>query len=303
MTNIVTLAKESGAWVLRSPSGSVIQTPNTQTDGLQEAVDYSVANMVGLRVVGTVDDVIACEVGIVMPSVEGIAWRVDPVTIEFDSGVQLGLDFDTMYHCDIEWLATQKFSGTSGAAVRFYPRTSLNGTTAWKHNRLIMLRAALFEGGAYSHGAQFNPTQGEISTNYIDLGEIEGGHSGNVSYMGDGINVLKPQNGLSFVENEVRAMVSHISGAGARIGDDGSTINGYLLANRWRLNMQAPVGTSAAAISTWETNGLYEMSIRGGFNTGMQFQNGAVENVCVVLRNDAISKYGGGWQQNHLLGN
>lgn len=301
MNGRLTMARNP-LWTVYLPWGGTLSTTGTQTDGLQEAINYAIEHRFELDVIGSHDDVITCSVGLRTLPLEGAKWRVGPVTIEFPESVTYALEIDTAMHCDIEWLAKHRYSGTSGAAVRFNPVNPIGSTIAIKHNRIKMLRAALFTGGQWSCGVQFRPIGGEISTNDIDLGEIEGGHGGNVSYMGDGVQVLKPQNGQNFVENDIRAFITHFTGCGLRIGDDGSTINGQLQSNIWNVRMHAPVGSQAAGVSTWEHNGDYTLSMRGAnLNTGMNFQPSAAQNICRVRRNDAAIKYAGGWQSNTII--
>lgn len=296
------LVKNPG-WTLYKPWTGTIEIDGSDSCGLQEILLESVDRKVGLKVEGCVEDVITLSAPIVTPPQEGLEWRIGTITIDCGS-LSNPITFDSAHHHWIDWLARHKYNGTGGGAcVTINPQNAANGTIAFKHGKLTFLRSALFVGGDQTcAGVRFIPQAGEISTGEIDAGEIEGGHSGTVTYMSDGIQVYKPANGQNFCENRIKGFVTHFGGCALRVGLDSQSQNGKLEGQKWDVIAHAPIGTQAAGVSTWEKNGQYDLSLRGGnLNTGVNLCQGATGNGGFIRANDAGTKVQNGSGGSHYF--
>lgn len=185
---VTVYAKEmnnNGALVV-DPYGNPVDTVGTQTQGIQEAIDYAIENQFNVHIAGLNSTLNSsyyqCDVGLVIPAVHEFSLTSDAVTINFASSVTTGILFDSCDGMQFDLKGQIVFNATSGQCLRFYPQNPaptdegaiFNVSSRFKFGQIVMNAltgtaiAVVFDGAA--SGSQ----QGTI-LNYFHFDEINNG--------------------------------------------------------------------------------------------------------------------------------
>ncbi len=284
----ISMIFDSG-WSVFASDGSRLDTTDSSTDGLQEALDRAVAERRQLRIIGGEGRPILARETVRVPPLDGAVVALGAVTIDFSLSVTGdGLLFDSIAHSS--WLHQGQVTYRGGgAAVRIHPRTAVRGAVGAFDSVVSFLRIHAAD-GHNPVGLHFDSSLGIIRNLAVDIREITGSLERR-HVLSDGIRVSHPGAGQHFRFNEVRCgRIRGAAGAGIRVGEnlrpDGA---GDIASNRWTATILPP-GEAAAGLLTWARQDRYELIIAdevAPFATGIYLAPDASRNLFVVARNDA----------------
>lgn len=257
----VTMKRSAGAWSVSAPDGSAVSTAGTQTEGLQEAINFGVATGAEVDVVGS-GVAIKCSTFVLFPSADGIVFRC-AAPIAFSPGVSYALRFDSVSHSNIAFLGQITYQGSGGAAVSIAPTTPgvlVGGQPLFVDNRIFLQRVFIHvSASGLPCGLLMSPVWGTIARNRIEIGEIEG-NTPKAARMGDGITVWSPANGWVFVGNDVSVGALLVwSGCAVRVGTT-LLVSGSIRANTWTITADGGM-PSSAGIYTRASCDVYRCSV------------------------------------------
>ncbi len=284
------------AWTVYRPDGSILDTSESKTSGLQEAIDFAVAGGFELEVIGggtepngTVNHILRCDQTIVFPPMVNTRMYFGSLLIHFSPKViGDGFVFDTVVHCTVECNAHIYYQG-NGSALRFWPRTPKNGGGTFViDSKFIFFNIAAVTDGRDFVGVHFDASRGSISHLSVNMVEIEGaayGPSGPLRPMGDALRVT---NGFFKANNILVQRINGFGNVGLRIGQQGN--NSEISNNRFTADIdpiQVPGRDKTVGIETWGNHDFFNVSIRGkDFGPGIILQPSAAKNKFIVLENE-----------------
>ena len=108
------------------PFGNRIDTSNTTTNGIQEALNYAIANNYNLHLAGSNGNLTTsyyqCTSGIYVPPSHEFSWTSDAITINFTSAVTAqGIEFDSQDGIHVDLKGQIVWAATGGNVILFNP--------------------------------------------------------------------------------------------------------------------------------------------------------------------------------------
>jgi len=275
-------------WVVENDWGAIIDTTGTQTQGLQEAINYAAEHGHDLRVHGggiarkNGQDVaiIVCTVPIVIPPVQGVDWHIHasivfggtpyPVAIQFDSAMNSVFKITGQIVCPPGW----------GCGVQIKPRNLLpNDTFAGR-----VVTACRFDISSVV-------LLGDLGT-CIDLDATQGAITGNMFRFLEpnrGSNGIRVKAGATtcFDHNDIVALEVHGQTTGI---NSGCTAAGSALVygNTWSVKI-FPRGGSCG-VELWSHHDRWIVSVgnrEGAVVCGITLNPTAHSNLIDILLNQA----------------
>lgn len=294
-----------GGWTVYKPDSTLLSTTGTTTSGLQEAINYAVANGWALEVyggwLGSPTDLpkLSCTTAVNFPVLALWSMRMYGVNVYFtDTGATDGFVFDSCDLTDIDMGNGQIFFQPSGAAIHFNP-THDNGEDfigiTSSIFRLPIVAAGSTTGGPqqgtcvrfsmpYTAGHALG--SGLIVNNRFDLGEINGGHIG--------LQVDNPASPNTFNFNHINAHSIHGQDqAGVKVGTSALAAD-LIYGNQWKLS----ISEVTTAIEIWgghSTVGgdIYDLAAGTATILGSSATNNLIRQVVQLngtLTNNATAK-------------
>ncbi len=288
-----------GKWEVRGPSGQRIDTENSRSEGLQEAIDLAATGGHELHVLGggqrrgeSRRPIIRCKGTVRVPPIEETCWRFGSVVLDIDGGDGDGLHFDTILHSQVIFGGAVHYRG-NGAAVHLFPKTPLPRSEAiFAVDSEIYVFRILIEGGHNPAGFRMSALNGPIVHVRANFLEIEG-ETGRVVHMGDGVHIASPGAGRVVTGNIISVVrLNQFTGAGFRIGDEGAPHQGVLERNRFEAHI-VPNHRNAAGIVTSGKHDYHLVTIAKEietFTSGIVLREQAGKSIFIVQKNDGQLK-------------
>lgn len=283
-------------WEVRGPSGEIINTTGTTTQGLQEAINYAVAHGYDLHVSGGVvtttggnfdPAVITCSTTVFIPPVQKCVMRFDAVSLLVTAAVgsSPGLHFNSFMMLTFDFSGQVIYEG-NGAAVKFEASGVLpDGFPAQVDSRIRIHTVAYVAGGGDSDSACIKITGAAAPSHCrFEFGEINGsGYDWNTQQV-----TIIAKRGISvdncpFEQNIIDVgRVHHVSNVGVQVG---TSVSGARPArNSWRIGAIQPAG-SANGFDTFANNEFIDLAVNndsGGVVNGVYFQASAINNTVIA---------------------
>lgn len=286
----VTMARSlEGPWEVQTPTGP-LDISGTQTEGLQEAINYAATNGLGLEVIvgtfamgGQERTAITCKTTIDVPTIENAHWRFEGVILRFPGVAGDGVRFDSMLHCDLNLGSVIEYRG-NGAAVHIHPRAPYDargGLALFVDNRLWITRILVFTGDTPDGLKLSGPN---IQRNRFEMLEIEGEVRSDNPLLGAmryGIHLSQDTSGKISNWFTVQALLRP-GLRGIRVGQSAGS------GNRFSAHIE-PYGATGNGIDTAGKFDRFEVDITNGqgpFSVGIELQAGADHNIFVVQHNE-----------------
>ena len=255
------------------PFGNRIDTSNTTTNGIQEALNYAIANNYNLHLAGSNGNLTTsyyqCTSGIYVPPSHEFSWTSDAITINFTSAVTAqGIEFDSQDGIHVDLKGQIVWAATGGNVILFNPvkDAPTDGTIfiTSSHFAFGQIVAQAAQAGLYLQ-TDTTGSQGILQSTF-QTQEINGG-----TY---GVMIPVPADGV--IENNL-FIVNGMHGQATSQLNVASPIN--LAYNRWvsaSTNI-APTGVTVGASPFLFTNTYpcpIAVSVSGGTVSAISFQSG-----------------------------
>lgn len=264
------LHRSRDLWGVYREDGSLLDTGDSQTEGLQEALDYAVPRGFMLHVIGggvsykgpTDYNRIECSVPITVSHTTGNVIILDGVTLLFGTGVTGdGLVFDSADFSNFIHRGQIVYRG-NGSAVRFNPVTP-------NTENFIGITSSTFEFGAVAVvdnvtlqpvtnkglGLRFSPASGLIINNTFRVAEFNGGLVG----------CQVDSSAQTFQQNRIVIPSCHTQGStGITVGH---TATANIFKNTWNVHVNGNGGS--AGISVWGQKDLFIGQLGYGSSMGL----------------------------------
>ena len=283
-------------WTVYGPSGNIIPTPASTTQGLQEAINAACTalNITGYDLYifgGDVSTggaaVILCTTAVTIPPTQGKHIYISSASIIFTAAVTGdGLTFNSQEMMSFEMPGSQIGYAGNGAAVKFNPTTGtpLDNLTAIIDSTFRFGSIGM-TGGTNPVGVAFSMGSGSIVTNLFEFEEV------NASTFGqDGIVVNDGTVSNGFNTNTVICRHLHeFSRKSLAVGTATTHATG-IVANTFNINA-FPAGASSVGVDVYGQNNIFNVSIvnsEGTTNTGINLQTSAAKNQFQVSINQAV---------------
>lgn len=280
-----------GAWTVIKEDGWPLDVTGTQTEGLQEAIDYACAGGHSLVVDGggcrpcADDSVITCSAGIVFPPMQRKMIDLNDVTLSFGGSVPVGLEFDSCMMVNFNLRGQVAFSNPApeAIAVRFRPLTQLpiDPTKTIVDSEFFIHTIAVNNGTAVKFDC--NASTGAIGGNRFRFVEVNGGLVG--------IGVSHPaEEWQSFTSNHISVPHLHRQSAiGVSVGDYATN---RIYGNTWHVDAH-PLPSCNPAFRTWAKWDRINLNVHGSYGhpaVGLKYELTAGQNWGCVVLNDAETK-------------
>jgi len=277
-------------WKVRQPDGGFLDTSQSRSQGLQEAIFYAAEHGHDLRVYGggiarkNGQDVaiISSTQRIYVPPIQGVDWHIH-ATINFggDLPAHAAVNFDSIMASTIMWTGQIVCASGWGAGVLFCPQSELpqdlRARACITANRIWLPSVIKVDGTCISLDASY----GAITGNEFYFMEPNGGNVGVALEAG----FMTTIDHNAFLIRECHGQVT-----GIRCGKEGQTIpNANIFGNTWN----AATMPTSIGFEIFCRNSAWTISIdnREGYpDCGFTLNPGASHNVITVLMNDAQMK-------------
>ncbi len=296
--NVVRLINTPGTtntWTLYNPTGGVIPTIGTTTNGLQEAINYITTYGYNLEVIGCTTPpypgnqfgIIFCSTGLVFPALRTTTIRMVGVHIIFTSAVTgAGITFDSMDEVDIQINGEIVYQG-NGNAVSFRPvnPVPVDGGTFIDASR-VHIDAIATNGGNPNCCVIFDTSAGAASISFLDFScnELNGAGAANQPPVClYGVLVGNPQANTSFEMNKITlGHVHECIHTGVQIGTT-QTNQTNMRGNIWDIgSIKCSGQPTAYGFDTFGEGDLVRIGMitneEGAFNNGIVCNVGANGN-------------------------
>ncbi len=255
------------------PFGNRIDTSNTTTNGIQEALNYAISNNYNLHLAGSNGNLTTsyyqCTSGIYVPPAHEFSWTSDAITINFTSAVTAyGIEFDSQDGAHVDLKGQIVWGATGGNVILFNPvndaPTDATIFITSSHFAFGQIVAQAAQAGLYLQ-TDTTGSQGILQSTF-QTQEINGG-----TY---GVMIPVPADGV--IENNL-FIVNGMHGQATSQLNVASPIN--LAYNRWvsaSTNI-VPTGVTVGASPFLFTNTYpcpIAVSVSGGTVSAINFQSG-----------------------------
>lgn len=268
-------------YVVEDHLGRVVDTSQSLTQGLQEAIDTAAHSGADLDVYGGavkpggVDpSIVRCLAGLRFPPWQKGVIRWQSITVSIEGGAAVGLEIGSMMACEFRWLGGQMVCGNALIGVLFHPRSELPFDPAGPvitTSRVLLPSIVMVRPDAVC--ARFDLLHGNVGEgNLFEFIEPNGG-----AY---GVQVL-PRWG-SFRGNSVRVMGAHAQGAACVAVGVEARFAGRMRGNQWQIECDPAPG--AVGVDVWGCQDLYHISVlddEGPGAVALALQETAEDNVVI----------------------
>lgn len=290
---VIMARNASGAWEVQVPGGGYLDTSASDSDGLQEAIDFALTEGFEMKVIGGRGATINLAATLNVPVMVDSYVEIGAVMLNWPTAIDgPGIEFDTIVHSTFIFRGNTAYRGDD-SVVKVRGRTTDNTVTGAIDSKLEFFRLRAVAGNGPS-GIHFDMSSGMMRSVVVEVVEIEG-RTVEGMVMGDGIRVSHPHVDPHnyFVDNIITAhRIKGCGGAGIRVGDNTRhTLAGRIEGNQWRATI-FPHGQQAAGVTTWEKYGRYDLSLSNfeqPFDTGIYLAETAEKNLFLVSRNAATT--------------
>lgn len=286
----------SGTWAVYAPDLSAIDISASNTDGLQEAIDYACTEGYDLHVHGggikpgspaTDIAVINCTVGIVFPPMQNKVIRIGACTVNFTGAVTgTGVFFDSCMMIDLDWCGQIVYTG-NGRAVEFKPTSGVpyDAVVACVDSKFKFNHIAL-TGGTNPICLYFDTTNGPVQGCLFEGFEFNG-----IDVAGSrGIVLEIATNGI--ISNTFRVNRIHLCKSVALSIGTSTTGQANIHSNIFECMIYGATGGTTAGIDVF---GQYNMFIgailnnEGALTYGVHWESGASNNSFIIFRNNGTT--------------
>lgn len=291
---VIMARNDSGAWIVMTPWGVALDVSQSQSQGLQEAINYAVTNGMELQVIGGMDAVIVCNATISFPPLWDCLLELGSVHLDFqDTVTGPGLLFDTIVHSTVIHRGNITYRGNE-AIIRLQPHTNFRQVPTCVDSKLEFLRIRAIA-GINPMGIHIIPARDGFRALVIDVLEIEGRTYGpDQPIMGDGVVISHPGGNGYCLDNVFNiARIKGCYGASIRVGETPRpALSTEIGGNVWRVGSISPACPTALGLSTWARHDRYELGIsalNSPFGIGIRLEESAAKNLLLINRNDATT--------------
>lgn len=268
--------------------GRVIDISQSQTQGLQEAIDAAAHNGLDLDVYGGavkpggVDpSIVRCLAGLRFPPWQKGVIHWQSITVSIEGGAPVGLEIDSMMACDFQWLGGQMVCGNALIGVLFQPHTELPFDPAGPvitTSRVLLPSIVMARPDAVC--ARFCLSAGNVGEgNTFEFIEPNGG-----AY---GVQVLG--GAAAFRGNSCRVYGAHAQSAACvavGVGPGGAE---RTRGNQWQIECDPAPG--AVGVDVWGCHDIYQLSVLGDEGPGavaLALQETARDNIVIAACLEAV---------------
>ena len=275
-------------WVIEKPDGTVLSTTGTQTQGLQEAINYALAYGYNLHVSGGPvkgggqdPSIINCIAPVSVPPMQKGRIVIEGCTLNFGPSMSYAMRFDSMMLAALEMPGTQVVCGPGiGIGILFKPENELPQDLAGPviTSSRFQIQSVVMTGTGTP--IVFDASIAPISSNVFEIIEPNGGN--------DGVTVV-PGVG-SFDHNTLNIRDCHGQTTCIRQGNN-SLYGQKIFGNTW--NVQCDPRGGSVGVEMWGQNDDWIISVtnmEGQPVNGITLNQSAQKNRIHFLRNDATNK-------------
>lgn len=225
------------------PFNNIVDTSGTTTDGIQEAINYAIANKYNVHIAGSSNAGYSATTTISIGASQSFEITSDNTYINISPGTatDAGIQIDSQDKAVFKFNCLITYSG-NGIAVWFHPlNESPASTYRIQYSEFHFLSIVDTSGTSTSPIIQLD-TSGNSAASIIysnfNFVQIYGGSS--TDTLNTGILVSAPNDGFSFNEININTIHGYITNA----VQEGGTSTDYVYANNWYVNFQTAVGSS-----------------------------------------------------------
>lgn len=287
-------------WYVFAPDGTQVSTVGTTTSGLQEAINYALANGYGLDVIGgaTSKDpggidhgFIWCSTGVVFPPMRTTFIHMEGVHLIFPEAVgsSPGVTFNSCMEVTVDMRACEiVYYGTS-SALRFAPVavTPVDPQVAIGDSEFAIgsvVTVANTAGTNTPYVVHMDCTQGPIQGAKFSFAELNGnGAVGQPACGIFGVIVQAAATGSGFLGNVIEARHIHqVTTAGVQVGLS-QTNQSTMYGNIWKIPLIQTAGANATGFNSYGSGDVVDIgdidSAYSGYLAGVLLEPGSMSNI------------------------